>query len=237
MRLTTEESWFDSLQAKGILSSPNRPYRFWGLPQPPVVQGLFGLKLSKRKVNHSPPSTAEVNVWNYISSPHTPSEFPQEHMLHGFLSSPVVCPERLWDSSSGSRSPFLVVSCPESEPDYYLYLVLQWRMGGLVPPLSLLVVEVLAYARRQFLVSSIMLLLRWSWTDHIVPFVSHWQPLWRIRMRGAFLAVLLYVLMAGCLHTGTVLGWLASAVATWASKRPYLEFKFLRVRVWTLLDG
>jgi len=56
-------------------------------------------------------------------------------------------------------------------------------------------------------------------------------------MRGAFLAVLLYVLMAGCLQTGTFLGWLASAVATWASKRPYLEFKFLRIRVWTLLDG
>ena len=62
-----------------------------------------------------------------------------------------------------------------------------------------------------------------------MPLVSHWQPLWRIRMSGAFLAVLLYVLVAECLQTGTVLGWLASAVAIWASKRPYLEFISLRV--------
>ena len=77
-----------------------------GLSQPPVVQGLFGLKLSNRQANHSPPSAAEVNVWNYISSPHTPSEFPQEHVLHGFFSSSVVCPEQFWDSSSESQEPF-----------------------------------------------------------------------------------------------------------------------------------
>ena len=79
-----------------------------GLSQPPVVEGLFGLKLSKRQANRSPPSTAKVNVWNYISSPHTPSEFPQEHVLlgHGFFSSSVVCPDRFWDSSGGSQEPF-----------------------------------------------------------------------------------------------------------------------------------
>ena len=62
MRLTTVESCFDSRQGKGILSSPNRPYWLWGLSQPPVAQGLFGLKLSKREANHSPPPAAEVNV-------------------------------------------------------------------------------------------------------------------------------------------------------------------------------
>jgi hypothetical protein len=53
-----------------FFSSPPRPDRLWGSPQPPIQWVPGALSLSGREADHSSPFSAEFkNAWSYTSTP------------------------------------------------------------------------------------------------------------------------------------------------------------------------